>query len=147
MNKENLKNAMLALEEAELAHAREKYALFLAESRMDRTEPIENDEAAYAEWASELAEAFDQPVHGHAEKLDRLRSIDFGPKTQIEEGAVVQVGGRNLVIAVATTQFESDGQTFMGISTSAPIYEELEGKSAGENVDFRGRSMTIDAVY
>eukprot|EP01025_Chloroclados_australasicus_P060541 TRINITY_DN77816_c0_g1_i1.p3 TRINITY_DN77816_c0_g1~~TRINITY_DN77816_c0_g1_i1.p3 ORF type:complete len:165 (-),score=28.15 TRINITY_DN77816_c0_g1_i1:2-472(-) len=91
---------MLALSATELEHAREHYEQFLASARLDRSEPIETDERAQAETASELAEAFEQPVHDYETKIDKQRTIDFGPKEEVTEGAIVNVGGRHFVIGV-----------------------------------------------
>ncbi|MEL6258079.1 MAG: hypothetical protein AAFQ67_03350 [Pseudomonadota bacterium] len=146
MDKAAIRDAMLALEADALAHAKEHYEEYLAEARLDRTEPIENDEQAQAEIASELAEAFDHPVHAHSDKIAKLKTLDFGPKVEVEEGAVVSVGGRNFVISVSTTKFDCDGETYMGVSPQAPIFAALEGRRAGETTEFRGRKLTIDAV-
>ena len=39
-----------------------------------------------------------------------------------------------------------DGKEFMGISTEAPIYTELEGKRAGDAISLNGRELVIDEV-
>jgi hypothetical protein len=36
--------------------------------------------------------------------------MDFGPKSEVEEGAVVKLGGRFFVIAMSTGKFVCDGQ-------------------------------------
>ena len=36
--------------------------------------------------------------------------------------------------------------TFMGISTMAPIFEAIEGARAGETVQFNGRDLTVEDV-
>lgn len=146
MNKSAVKETMLALSASELEHAREHYEQFLASARLDRSEPIETDERAQAETASELAEAFEQPVHDYETKIDRLRAIDFGPKSEVGEGAIVTVGARHFVIAVSTARFEHEGVELIGISTQAPIYKAMEGKEAGDDCTFNGRTLTIDEV-
>ena len=147
MDKSAIKKAILELSEEQLEHARHHYEDYLASARLDRTEPIENDEQAQAEFASELAQAFDQPVHAFEAKIARLRNIDFGPRDEVEEGAVVKVGGRYFVVAVSTTKFQCDGHELMGISPQAPIYAALEGRRAGETSEFRGRTLEIEEVF
>lgn len=146
IDKLKLRDAMLALEEAELAHAREAYEEYLHEAVLDRTEPVESGDQAQAEAAGELAAALDHPVHDHAEKLARLHEIDFGPKTQVSEGAVIDLGGKLFVVAVSTTKFTCDGVNVMGISPQAPLYKAIEGFGAGETAQFNGRDIVIDAV-
>jgi hypothetical protein len=58
MDKNIIKETMLSLEGAVLRSAREKYFDYVAGARLDRSEPIESDEQAQAEIASDLAEAW-----------------------------------------------------------------------------------------
>ena len=129
MNKQIVKQTMLSLEARDLASAREKYLEYVGSARLDRSEPIEDDEQAQAELASDLSEAFDNTVHSHSDKIEKLSAMDFGPKSKVEEGAVVKLGGRFFVIA-----------------TQAPIYAELEGKRAGDAISFNGRELVIEQV-
>ena len=146
MNKQSIRQAMLGLEADGLDATASAYQEYFASARLDRSEPIENDEHAQAVFARELAEAVDHPVHDHAENLEKLRNADFGPKSMVEEGAVVRIGGRNLVVSVPTATFVCDGEEFIGISTSAPIFDAMRGKRAGESFCFRGREMVVELV-
>ena len=146
MDKAIIKETMLSLEGAALQSAREKYFDYVAGARLDRSEPIESDEQAQAEIASDLSEALDDTLHDHTDKLDKLREIDFGPKSSVAEGALVLLSGRYFVIAVSTGRFTCDGQEVMGISTMAPIFEVIEAARAGETVEFRGRNLVIEHV-
>lgn len=146
MNKEIIRETMLSLEADDLESAREKYFEYVASAKLDRSEPIDNDEQGHAEMASDLSEALDDTVHDHAEKIDRLHAIDFGPKSSVEEGALVKLSGRQFIIAVSTAQFFCDGHDVIGISTMAPIYAEMEGLHHGESFEFKGRSFVVEAV-
>lgn len=146
IDKSHLRATMLALTEAELAQAHKTYERFLSGARLDRSEPIENDEQAQAEVASDFAEALDDTLDDYVDKLDKLRTIDFGPKSEVSEGAVVKLSGKHFVISVSTGRFICHGQELMGISTMAPIYEAIEGARAGETVQFNGRDLTVEAV-
>ena len=84
----NIKETMLSLEGAALQSAREKYFDYVADARLDRSEPIESDEQAQAEIASVLSEALDDTLHDHTDKLDKLREVNFGPKSAATEGAL-----------------------------------------------------------
>jgi hypothetical protein len=147
VDKECIKQTMLKLEKDELDHAIEKYQEYFESARLDRTEPLEFDEKGQAKTAANYAESFEQPVHAHSEKIEKLRAIDFGPKTKVEVGAVVKFGGRHFVIAVATGRFVCEGNCLMGISPLAPIYAELEDKAAGDTIEFQGRLLSIEEVH
>jgi hypothetical protein len=146
MDKNIIKETMLSLEGAVLQSTREKYFDYVALARLDRSEPIEDDEQAQAEIASDLSEALDDTLHGHTDKLDKLKEIDFGPKSTVTEGALVRLSGRYFVIAVSTSKFKCDGREVMGISTMAPIFETIKGARAGETVEFNGRKLVIEDV-
>ena len=145
-NKEHLRDTMLSLETEALRSARENYLSYISTARVDRTEPIENDELAQAEVASDFAEALDDTLDDYADKLEKLRTIDFGPKSAIAEGAVVKLSGRYFAIAVSTSRFTCQGREVMGISTMAPIFEAIEGARAGETVQFNGRDLIVEDV-
>ena len=146
MDKNIIKETMLSLEGAVLQSTREKYFDYVAGARLDRSEPIESDEQAQAEIASDLSEALDDTLHDHTDKLDKLREVDFGPKSTVTEGALVRLSGRYFVIAVSTSKFTCDGREVIGISTMAPIFETIEGARAGETVEFNGRKLVIEDV-
>ena len=145
-NKDHIRETMLTLETAALHNARGSYLDYLSTARIDRSEPVENDEQAQAEVASDIAEALDDTLHDYSDKLEKLRTIDFGPKSAVAEGAVVKLSGRHFVIAVSTNKFTCRGRELMGISTMAPNFEAIEGAQAGETVQFNGRDVVVEDV-
>lgn len=145
-NKDHIRETMLSLETDALHSAREYYQDYVTTARIDRSEPIENDEHAQAEIASDFSESLDDTLHDQVDKLEKLRLIDFGPKSTVSEGAVVKLSGRWFAIAVSTNKFTCQGREFMGISTAAPIFEAIEGAQAGEVVQFNGRTLTVEDV-
>lgn len=146
MDKERVKQTMLCLEQQQFDTSRDAYLGYVSSARLDRAEPIENDELAQAAFARDLSEAFDEPLHVHADKIARLRQIDFGPKSAVEEGAIIKVAGRHFVVAVATDRFSCDGNELMGISAQAPLYAAIQGKHAGETCSFNGRDIEVEAI-
>src|SRR3954453_7153356 len=146
MDKERVKQTMLELEKQQFDTSRSAYLGFVSSARLVRTEPIETDELAQAAFASDLSEAFNEPVHAHAEKIAKLERIDFGPKSAVEEGAIIKVAGRQFVVAVATDRFTCDGNELMGISAASPLYAAIEGKQAGDTCIFKGRAIRIENV-
>ncbi len=147
MNKDHIKQTMLALSEEELEHATRHYQRFLLGTRLDPTEPIENDEEAQARFQGQLAEAFEQPLHAAEDKIGAISQLDFGPRDRVEAGAVVSVDGRHFVIGVSTGKFICEGIEMMGLSPSAPFFQAIKGLKAGEMAMFRGRDVVIRAVY
>ena len=145
-NKDHIRETMLSLETEALHSAREYYQDYVTTARIDRSEPVENDEHAQAEIASDFSESLDDTLHDQVDKLEKLRTIDFGPKSTVVEGAVVKLSGRWFAVAVSTNKFTCQGRELMGISTGAPIFEAIEGAQAGEVVQFNGRTLTVEDV-
>ncbi|NLS07595.1 hypothetical protein HGP14_30480 [Rhizobium sp. P32RR-XVIII] len=146
MDKQIIRETMLSLEKGALESAREKYLDYVAGARLDRSEPIEDDEQAQAEIASDLSEALDDTVHNHTDKIEKLEKIDFGPKSSVQEGALIKLSGRHFIVAVSTGRFSCEGQEVMGISTMSPIFAEIEGMRAGESLDFSGRKLVVEEI-
>jgi hypothetical protein len=130
MDKNIIKETMLSIEGAALQSAREKYFDYIADASLDRSGPIESDEQAQAEIAGDLCEALDDTLHDHTDKLGKLREVDFAPKSTVTEGPLVRLSGRYFVIAVSASKFTCDGREVIGISTTAPIFEAIEGARA-----------------
>jgi hypothetical protein len=146
MDKQRVKQTMLDLEQHQFDASREAYLRYVSSARLDPSEPIRVDEQAQAEFARDLSEAFDQPIHAHADKIAHLQRIDFGPKDRVEEGAIVTIMGRSFVIAVATDRFDCDGTELIGVSVQAPLFRAIEGKTAGESCTFNARHFTLERV-
>ena len=146
MNKQIVKQTMLSLEARDLESAREKYLEYVGSARLDRSEPIEDDEQAQAELASDLSEAFDDTVHSHSVQGREA----LGGELRAEEQGRGRRGSeaRRTVfrIAVSTGNFVCDRNEIMGISTQAPIYAELEGKRVGDTISFNGTELVIEEV-
>ena len=141
-----LQSTMLAMEAEVLDHSERTYAEYLSGAQRDASEPVDHDGYSQAFSNAEIAQSFDCPIHGYGEAMAKLREIDFGDKSEVGEGAIVRIGGRWFVIAVATRAFKSAGTSYVGISTQAPIYSAIEGKRAGDCFEFNGHSMKIELV-
>lgn len=146
MSKAHLKDIMLNLEAKKLAYSEQEYKQYLVGAARDRSEPSDHDSNSQEFESSEIAASFECPIHTYEEALAELKRIDFGPKTEVTEGATVRFNGRWFVIAVATENFVSAGTNYMGISTKAPIYSAIEGKSAGDEAVFNGKTFKIEQV-
>ncbi len=146
MDKLALKQTMMELTEDQMAQASGKYRDFLSSAKLNQEEAFLIDDLSQAVTAADLADAFNDQVHEYEEKLETLKAIDFGPKTKVEPGAVVDLGERHLVIAVSTSEFGFEGVPYIGISTAAPIYKALNGRKSGDTCEFNGKKMKIGDI-
>ena len=126
MNKSQIKERMLALTEADMAQAEQKYLVFLTSARLARTATIQSDEQVRAKTAADLAEVFDDRTQGCAEKLVAFNTIEFGPKGQVSAGAIVKAADRYSGIGVSTAARECGRNSFVGTSTAARTFNGRE---------------------
>ena len=145
--KRSLRDRMLSLEAAELTTAQEHYDRFLADAKLDGREQHDNSDIAEARENADLAAAFDHPVKDHHAKIDVLENLDFSVTDRVQPGAVVAFGGRHVVVAVSTAQFDHDGVRYMGISPQSPIYKAMDGLAAGDSFVFNGKDVVVDDVF
>ncbi|HPQ95883.1 MAG: hypothetical protein KDI44_06460 [Thiothrix sp.] len=147
MDKQALRTTLLALAESEMRTLEQNYREHLEQAKIDDSDSHDEDELSHAAENGELAVLLEQPMQEQQEKIRLLQDIDFSPKTRIEAGAVVRFNNQYLVIAIATSRFDYQGDSFMGISTAAPIYTEIQGLEAGDTFEFNDRETEIQAVY
>ncbi|WP_050931121.1 hypothetical protein [Aestuariivita boseongensis] len=145
--KDALRTKMLSLEAAELETAIEHYERFMADAKLGGREQYDNSDLAEARENRDLAAAFDHPVKDHHSKIDVLENLDFAVTDTVQPGAVVRFGGRSVIVAVSTAQFELEGETYMGISPGSPIYQAMSGLGAGDTFELNGREIKIDEVF
>jgi hypothetical protein len=146
MNKVSLRETMLNLEQDKLHCAEVNYRTNLQQAKVDSSDGYDDDEVSHAFESGDLAQLLDLSVHEHEEKIARLQKIDFSAKTPVEPGAVVKFNGKHFVISVATSQFQCNGEDYMGISTEAPIYTEIEGLEAGDVFELNNMKIKIQTI-
>jgi hypothetical protein len=145
-DKASLKSKMLGLEKEKLDYSRRAYVDYLSGAAQDGSMQSDHDDVSHRVSNGELAEAFECPLHTHAEALEALQRMDFGPKVDVREGALVRFGGQWFVVAIPTYEFTCNSVRYIGISTRAPIFGVMQGKRAGDIFDFRGRCIRIEDV-
>ena len=146
MDKTALRNALLALEAHELQAARDAYTGYLNSAKPDDESVQDAQDHSLEVEDAELAQGLEAPFQAAQDAMATLQSIDFGPRTTVAPGAVVQLGGKRFVVAVATRPFDAAGATYMGISTESPLYRAAAGLGAGDSVSFAGRDVVIQSV-
>lgn len=81
-------------------------------------------------------------------ELAYLNSLDLTKEnTRVEPGAIVVTGKLSFFIAISSEKFEIEGETIVGISTKAPIYEKMRGLSKGSSFQFNETDYVIEDLY
>lgn len=146
MDKFKLKEALIKLEEHTIDEASMNHGDFLAGNLLNRDDVVDADDQSHHRASLEVSDSLDAQIHEHQDHLETIKKISFEPTETVKPGAVVSVNGRCIVVAVPKPKFQFAGRDFIGISTEAPIYEQLKDKKAGEKFTFNGRVFTIEAV-
>ena len=79
--------------------------------------------------------------------LDQLQRIDPAVRLDVVQyGAVVHTNVRNFLIGASLDEFDSVGKSYLGVSTKAPLIQELTAKSVGESLIFNGIEYIIEDI-
>ncbi|MCB0463699.1 MAG: hypothetical protein KDC81_13430 [Flavobacteriaceae bacterium] len=146
MDKQKIKDALIALEKHHIDEAEMKYEDFLKGNLLDKTEVVDDDDQSHHRQSIEISDQLEEQAHVHADHLEAINKISFEPTEVVQPGAIVSVNGRCMIVAVSKPAFNVDGRDFLGISPNAPIYSSLKGKKAGESFTFNNLDFTIEAV-
>jgi len=113
-------------------------------------EPTDLDDHAFidqiiGEQVEREAEQIDQ-MQDHLASVRRMSANQNGPD-QVQFGAVVQTDHLNFLVGVPMRRFEVEGQTFVGLSTDAPLGQAMQGQKVGETVSHNGNKFVIEKIY
>lgn len=146
MDKQKIKQALLKHEQQHIDLTIKDYENFLNDSTPKRGEVNDPDDHSHLNQSLDVAKKIDTVIHKHEHHLKLINSLSFAPSTIVEPGAIVSVAGRCMIIGISEPQFEIEGRKFIGVSTTAPIYECLKGKKLGDEFLFNGKKYSIEAI-
>lgn len=147
MNKSALKDILLRLEQVSIQDAHTHYMTYLNGALLDSAAVGDTADQAQIFQSGEVAQKVEHQLHAHERHLQKIRSIDFDRKQIVEEGAVVKVNGRHLVIAVPTPTFQFNGVEMLGMSADAPLAMAMAGLQAGDTFEFNRKRFEIAEVH
>jgi len=147
MNKQKIKQALLDIERQYINESDMEYEDFLKGNLQNKSDVEDNDDQSHQVQSIEITDKLDEQAHIHLDQLNTIRQISFEPTQVVQPGAVVQINGRYIVVAVSEPHFRVDKIDFLGISVHAPIYQSLNGKKAGDTFEFNNTKFTIDSIH
>ncbi len=84
----------------------------------------------------------------HMSAMEALRYVEVDKVfSHVQQGALVITDKQKLFVAISLGEIKADGQVYFAISTQSPLYQQMEGKRAGETFEFRGISHHIREVF
>lgn len=81
------------------------------------------------------------------ELLENLKTTQQLVHDRASLGAIVVTNHHTFFISASLEKFTVDGHTYVGISTSSPIYQAMSGKSKGDSFVFRGVEYKIKDLF
>ena len=89
-----------------------------------------------------------QQMHKIEEQIDILRRVDMSKTLQqIRFGAVVVTENQRLFIAAGLGKIIVEGSEYFVISALVPFYTAIDGKKAGDSIEFKGKKEKIVDVF
>lgn len=79
--------------------------------------------------------------------LENLKVSQELIRNRVAPGAIVVTNHRTLFVSASLEQFRVDGHTYVGISTSSPLYLAMEGRQKGDTFTFKGTEYKIKDVF
>lgn len=145
-NKEELRQEFYKLENQNLLFSRNSYNVFLGLAKIDRDRAIDDQDRSQAKQAGLLAEHFECPLHDHEVALKKLRQLNLSKKDVVEPGALVKFNKKYFLIGIASGSVKVGNEQFIGLSTNAPIFKEIEGLGKDDEFEFNGKTLKIEDV-
>jgi hypothetical protein len=146
MDKSVLKDTLMTLEQVSVQDARAHYETYLKGALLDPVAIGDIADQAQMFQSGEVAQKVEHQLHAHETHLQKIQSINFDRKQIVEEGAVVKVNDRHLVIAVPTPIFKFNGVEMLGVSAEAPLAMAMAGLRSGETFEFNQKRFEVAEV-
>jgi hypothetical protein len=147
MNKAKLKEKLLHMQEQLILEFKEKVELSHSMVDLDEDGTIDPEDFSHQYEAGETEELFKLQLSRAKGNLEELKHLNFDPKIIVEPGAVVQTDQRYFILGFSSVPFEMDGEQYMGISRTAPIYACLQGRKPGHSFTFCGITYRINSIH
>ena len=122
MDKQKIKDALIALEKHHIDEAEMKYEDFLKGNLLDKTEVVDDDDQSHHRQSIEISDQLEEQAHVHADHLEAINKISFEPTEVVQPGAIVSVNGRCMIVAVSKPAFNVDGRDFLLIHVYLKFY-------------------------
>lgn len=91
---------------------------------------------------------FARKLAEHISGMDTLRQIDADRLlSKVQLGSVVITDKQKFFISIGLGEVKVDKDVFFAISVQSPLYQQMEGKQAGDTYEFRNIQSKIVSVF
>ena len=147
MNKEEIKAKLFELQTNLVNELQEKVKTSHSMVDIDETDTIDPEDFSHQYESGEMEQLMKVQLNKEKGNLEKLNTIDFGPKDTVACGALVKTNQFNFFIGLPTIPFDVKGDHIVGISNESPIYAIMANKKEGDAFSFRGNDYKIEKIY
>ena len=138
------KERLRAIEEELRERITDLRSVTIGDDNAESASQTESTHGSDVELMNSLGEQLEQTVR------DRMLLDGIPPEqvhAQVEFGSIVHSKERNFLIAVGIDEFTSGGRTYLGLSPRAPLFQGLQGRKSGDEVEFNKVKYRIIEVH
>lgn len=146
-DKTHLREALLAIERADIAAAQRSYDAYFGEATRVDDRVSDAEHAATVVRDRPVLERIEALEHEHEHHVETIAAISFAPSVTVGSGAVVQIDDRFVVVAVPAPEFAYGEVRMIGISTEAPLFRVMKGLRLGDAFEFNHRTYAIRGLW
>lgn len=143
MKKENVLNHVRHSQQLIVEELSEKISTVHSMVDMDEDNTLDPEDYSHQYEAGEMEQLIRVQLNKAKRQLDIMNTLDFSVKNKVAPGAYIETDHFNCLVAFATTPFEVEGKTVVGISIDSPIYASMLGKKANDSFSFGGKTYQI----
>ncbi len=137
---------LIELKRNEIKKLEESRKIYAESADLDEESSLELDDFSQQNQSTDAARSLQLRIDQEKYLLNQFINLRPELVPEITEGNVVFTDKVNFVIGLAFKDFEWEGKRFVGISTSAPIFEALVGKREDDTLTFNGIDYTIEEI-
>lgn len=147
MDKLALKGTLIKAHQETLEQLKRDYTSNRSGGNLSLDDVLDADDHSHRKQTEEYLKAIEKQILQREKEIEKLRSLDFGHKMVVEEGAVALVDGRYFIIGIPACQFDLEGRHYVAMSPEAPFYQALMDKRQKESFIFNNKTYTVDSIF
>jgi hypothetical protein len=147
MDKLALKETLIKAHQETLDQLKIEYSSNRGGGNLSLEEVRDADDYSHRKQTEEYLQAMEKQIQQREKEIERLRSLDFGSKTLVTEGAVARVNGQYFIIGIPACQFDLEGRHYVAMSPDAPFYQALMDKRQKDSFVFDNKTFTVESVF
>ena len=137
---------LINLKEEEIKALENSHKIFAESADLDEESVLQDDDFSKQDQSRDAARDLSLRINIAKENLANFKNVRPQLVDEITNGNVVLTNKVNFVIGLALKDFNWNDEKYIGISTDAPIFSELQFKKEGDLFSFNGEEYSIKEI-